>query len=71
MSDTASQSPYMTTKELAEILHKTPAAIWQMRHRGQGPKGVRVGRQTLYRRTVVAAWLAAREEADPIARRAA
>lgn len=61
----------MTTKEVADLVRKTPHAIRQMRHRGVGPKGQRVGRDTLYPRAVVLAWLAALEQADPLAQRAA
>lgn len=71
MSETTPTSPYMTTTELAEILHTSPEAIRQMRYRGQAPKGFRRGRRVLFNRTVVAAWLAAREAADPLAQRAA
>lgn len=60
----------MTTKELASILHTTPNAVLIMRHRGQAPRGMRRGRQVLYRRTVVEAWLAAREAADELSQRA-
>jgi hypothetical protein len=40
------------------------------RHRGQGPRGTRVGRGVLYPREVVEAWLKQREEADEIGQRA-
>lgn len=63
-------SPYMTTKELASLLRTTPNAVKIMRHRGLGPRGVRRGRLVLYRRTVVDAWLKAREDADELAQRA-
>ncbi|MFD4024676.1 helix-turn-helix transcriptional regulator [Streptomyces sp. NPDC058576] len=62
----------MTTREVAKLIRKTPQAVRQMRHRGIGPKrGRRVGRGTLYPRTEVMAWLDAREQADPLARRRA
>lgn len=61
----------MTTKEVAAHIRKTPHAVRQMRHRGIGPRGFRAGRDVLYPRTAVLAWLAAREQADPLAQRAA
>lgn len=64
-------SPYMTTKEVAALIRKTPHAVRQMRHRGLGPKGIRIGRNVLHHRDVVAAWLVARENSDPLAQRAA
>ncbi|MGW3213131.1 helix-turn-helix transcriptional regulator [Streptomyces parvus] len=58
----------MTTREVAALIRKTPNAVRLMRHRGTGPPGFRVGRDTLYRRIVVVAWLEALEQADPLAR---
>ncbi|MYV62152.1 helix-turn-helix domain-containing protein [Streptomyces sp. SID4931] len=60
----------MTTREVAALIRKTANAVRLMRHRGAGPPGVRVGRDTLYRRASVLAWLEALEQADPLARRA-
>lgn len=70
MSETTS-SPYMTTKELAALLFTTPAAVRNLRYRGQAPQGFRRGRITLYRRTEVMRWLAAQEAGDHIGQRAA
>jgi hypothetical protein len=42
-----------------------------MRHRGQAPRGFRSGKEVLFRRTAVEAWLKAREEADVLGQRAA
>lgn len=61
----------MTTREVAALIRKTPHAVRQMRHRGIGPKGTKVGRGVLYPRAGVFAWLAAKELADPLAQRAA
>lgn len=70
MSETTTASQFMTTAELAVLVRKTPATVRGWRHRGQGPRGTRVGRGVLYRRDAVEAWLKAREEADEIGRRA-
>lgn len=69
MSETSTASPYMTTKELAEHVRKTPATVRGWRHRGIGPRGTRVGKEVLYRRDVVEAWLKGREDADVIGQR--
>lgn len=61
----------MTTKEVAALIRKTPHAVRQMRHRGIGPRGTRVGRDVLYPRAGVLAWLAGLEQADPLAQRSA
>jgi hypothetical protein len=60
----------MTTKELAAELRMTPNAVRIMRHRGQGPAGMKVRQGVLYDRSVVEAWMAARFAADPLAQRA-
>lgn len=70
-SGTSTASPYITTKELADILRTTPNAVRIMRHRGAAPAGFRRGRQVLFNRSVVQAWLAAQEAADALAQRAA
>jgi predicted DNA-binding transcriptional regulator AlpA len=61
---------YMTTKELAAHIRKSPHAIRQMRHRGQAPKGVRVGREVLYDIRDVEQWLSAKAAGDRLAQRA-
>ncbi|MFD6324233.1 helix-turn-helix domain-containing protein [Streptomyces sp. NPDC058442] len=61
----------MTTAELAALIRRSPNAVRVMRHRGQGPVGTRVGREVLYDRADVAAWLKAKRAADPLAHRAA
>lgn len=68
--ETSTASRFMTTKELAVLIRKSPEAVRQMRHRGDGPVGTRHGRDTLYDRAVVEKWLAAKTAADPLAQRA-
>lgn len=71
MSDRIADSPLMTTKDLAELLQTTPAAVRQMRYRGSAPRGFRRGRNTLYRTSEVMRWLAAQEAGDRLGQRAA
>lgn len=72
MKTTAPLSPrFLTTKELAAELRMTPNAVRNMRHRGQGPVGVRVGKSVLYASAEVEKRLAARAAADPLAQRCA
>lgn len=71
MSETSTASPYLTTRELADILRTTPNAVRIMRHRGNAPRGFRRGRQVLYDRADVKAWLARKSEADRLSQRAA
>ncbi|MEU7074691.1 helix-turn-helix domain-containing protein [Streptomyces narbonensis] len=71
MSGTTADSPYLNTKDLAALLKTTANAVNILRHRGQGPQGFRRGRNVLYRREVVDAWLAAQEAGDHLGQRAA
>jgi predicted DNA-binding transcriptional regulator AlpA len=71
MSDRIADSPLMNTKDLARLLQKSPAAIRQMRYRGDAPRGFRRGRDTLYRTSEVERWLKAQEDADVLGQRAA
>lgn len=53
----------LTTKELAAYLRKPVATVRGWRYRKVGPAGFRLGRDIVYRRTTVEAWLAEREKA--------
>jgi len=58
------QSPeLLTTKQLATYLNKPVNTIRGWRHRKVGPSGFRLGRDIVYRREAVDAWLAERENA--------
>lgn len=47
-----------TPAQVAEVLHTTPAALAQMRYRGDGPVFARVGRRrVLYRWHDVKRWI--------------
>lgn len=47
----------MSPTELAEFLDVPVATIYQWRTRGEGPRGVRVGRHVRYRPADVERWL--------------
>ncbi|MFC7842527.1 helix-turn-helix transcriptional regulator [Streptomyces sp. NPDC057382] len=51
----------LTTKELAAYLRKPVATVRGWRYRKTGPTGFKLGRDVVYRRSVVEAWLAERE----------
>ncbi|MER6431560.1 helix-turn-helix domain-containing protein [Streptomyces sp900105245] len=51
----------LTTKELAAYLRKPVATVRSWRYRKVGPAGFKLGRDIVYRRTAVDAWLAERE----------
>jgi predicted DNA-binding transcriptional regulator AlpA len=52
----------LTTKELAAYLRKPVATVRGWRYRKVGPTGFRLGREVVYRRSAVDAWLAEREQ---------
>ena len=56
-----------STEQLAARYGLEPAAVYQWRHRGYGPKFVRVGRQVMYREEDVLEWETSRAEA-PVAK---
>lgn len=59
-----SLEPMLTTEELAELVRTTPAGVSNMRLRGVGPRGRRIGKRILYAESDVIAWLESRAD-DP------
>ncbi len=55
---------YKTTFEVAERYRTSPGTVRYWRHIGYGPRGVRVGRRTLYPESEIAAWDAKLREAS-------
>lgn len=54
----------MTTAEVAEYLKTPEATLRYWRHRGEGPRAVKLGRRVVYRRQDVDAWFEAQLNAD-------
>ena len=52
----------LLTEEVADIARTTPSAIANMRHRGIGPRGVKIGKRLLYSESEVLRWLESRVE---------
>ncbi|MDZ7673724.1 MAG: hypothetical protein U5K30_01435 [Acidimicrobiales bacterium] len=55
---------FLTTEDLAERWHTTPAGILNQRHRGNAPRGYRLGKRVLFKLTEVEAFEAKRAD-DP------
>ena len=55
---------YLLTREVAQLLRAPESTVRYWRHIRSGPPSIKVGRRVLYRREAVAAWLAAREQAE-------
>ena len=53
----------MTLGDLSEMLGVPVATLYGWRHRGEGPKGYRIGRHVRYRRSAVEEWLRAQADA--------
>lgn len=51
---------YLTRDEAAKVMRTTKQALANMAHRHQGPPFIIVGRQALYPKRELAAWLSAR-----------
>jgi excisionase family DNA binding protein len=56
MSDVANER-LMTIADLSMMLCVPIDTLYGWRHRGEGPRGYRVGRHVRYRRSSVEAWL--------------
>ena len=57
-------APTLTLSELAAFLAVSPQALYDLRSKGRGPRGFRVGRQLRFRAAEIEAWLAAMEADD-------
>jgi predicted DNA-binding transcriptional regulator AlpA len=53
---------FLTTEDLTQRWHTTKSAIHTMRHRGHGPKAIRIGKRNLYRLRDVEQFESEREE---------
>jgi predicted DNA-binding transcriptional regulator AlpA len=53
------------TNETAELLKRSPNALYVMRSRGQAPPAYRIGRRLLYSRSEVLAWVAEHRDDGP------
>jgi predicted DNA-binding transcriptional regulator AlpA len=58
----------LTVEELAELIRKTPGAVHTMRHRGDGPPAVRIGKRVLFPVSGVEQWIAEHAESTAVTR---
>lgn len=61
---TSATEPSMTLPELAAFLSVSNQALYDLRSKGRGPRGFRVGRLLRFRLSEVEAWIAGMEAAD-------
>lgn len=60
--------PLMTLQDLADYLDVPVTTLYQWRHRGEGPRAFKLGRQVRYRREDIDRWLDERaEQPEPAA----
>lgn len=56
--------PVLTLSELAAHLAVSTQTLYDLRSRGRGPRGFRVGRELRFRQSEIDAWLARLEDRD-------
>ena len=56
--------PVLTVSELAAALAVNVQTLYDLRSKGRGPRGFRVGRELRFRRSEIDAWLSRLEAAD-------
>jgi predicted DNA-binding transcriptional regulator AlpA len=56
----------LSVRDLSEMLQVPVGTIYHWRHRGQGPRSIRIGGHLRYDPADVVAWLAARKAASAI-----
>lgn len=61
---TSATAPTMTLSELADLLSVSTQALYDLRSKGRGPRGFRVGRKLRFRVSEVEAWITSMEAAD-------
>lgn len=54
----------LTLAELADRLHVTVQTLYDLRSKGRGPRGFRVGRRLMFRVSEIEAWLGRMERED-------
>ena len=62
----ATIEPVLTLSELAAHLSVTVQTLYDLRSKGRGPRGFRVGRELRFRQSEVDAWLVRLEAADGV-----
>jgi excisionase family DNA binding protein len=61
---TSITAPTMTLSELAAHLSVSTQALYDLRSKGRGPRGFRVGRELRFRLAEIEAWITSMEAAD-------
>ena len=56
----------MTLEEVADYLQVPVKTLYDWRHKGVGPSGMRVGRYVRYRRADIDAWLETCRDPEPM-----
>ncbi len=54
----------LSLAELADRLHVSAQTLYDLRKKGRGPRGFRVGPRLMFRMAEVESWLSAMEDAD-------
>lgn len=54
---------WLSPQELADIFRIPVRTVYGWRYRGEGPRGLKIGRHVRYRASDIEAWLATRDRA--------
>jgi len=65
----AAVRPLLSVDEVAEVLGVPVRTLYQWRHKGVGPLGLRIGRHVWYRAADVSEWIDRRAAAEARSRR--
>jgi excisionase family DNA binding protein len=57
--------PLLTVRDVCNWIKKPPTTLYSMRHRGTGPRAIKVGNTLRFRREDVEAWLEAMADEGP------
>ena len=63
-TETDSKRAWLSLKDMVDEYPFPAATLYGWRHRGLGPKSVRLGKRVMYRRSDVEAWIAEHERAE-------
>lgn len=64
--ETVKAMKLLTVDEVAEMLRKTPAQMYWLRHNSKGPKCGKLGGRLMYREQDVIDWVNAAFDSEPV-----
>ena len=68
VENTGNDAEFMLLPEVAALTRQTPSTLRWLRHKGEGPPAVKLGRRLVYRRSAVLEWIRQEEKKQSGAR---